>query len=542
MAVGDLWDRIKQANQDLAPYGPGAILGGQMEQVLDLPNQAGALIGLVANDPPPPAPPSLVKDTGAPADVPSPQQMAPPIMQPQMPAGANIGGLNAQARKIGQIGQQGMEAAKDAAGAIDRSTRERKDAADKMAEAEAQKAQARAGGIDSQLQEALAHQERLTKIRKAEDEAVKAAERNYDEYREDALYAGVSREKRKELQAILNNKDATPAQQASAKAQLEKASQIDPDKYLGSFGKRVTAGIAMALGAYGAALTGGSNDAMKIIQQAIQDNIDAQKANRAAREREAERAEGGIGRARAQFADARQQEAADYAVGLEMAKLKIDKIITGLEGTEAHAKGMDLKAQLDANAEEKKIAILERERGNFLSSAVAQGGLMTNAAQLQEQRAGRIMAAQASGEARSVPGLVGTGISKEAMNEAAQMLGDGEAMLQQISELRNFVQGGNGVGSEIFPSDAAKRAAAMAENLRLDYGKNLLKLGVLSADDLAALGRIIPEDPTAIRQGAVAEKLRNAETFVRTKMEKYLRARGYQLPQQPARQKRERAQ
>lgn len=68
------------------------------------------------------------------------------------------------------------------------------------------------------------------------------------------------------------------------------AADIDPDKYWTDRGalSRVIGGLAVALGAFGSSLSGGPNAALTIIENAINRDIDAQKANRAGKVKKGE--------------------------------------------------------------------------------------------------------------------------------------------------------------------------------------------------------------------------------------------------------------
>jgi hypothetical protein len=477
--------------------------------------------GLPAEPPPVLVPP----DTGSPQPPTLPdmaQNMAPP-----MPAGANIGGLDALGRQIGNIGAS-MASGGTYDGQIEEAGKRRASAVRETGQIQQSRARAEAGNYDQQIEALTAHQQNLERIRRGEEKAVGQARAEYNEELADARHAGISRERRKELEKL--RASGTVQQQAAAQAELEKAQNIDPDQFLGSAGRKIGAAIAMALGAYGSALSGGPNSAMEIIQQSIRDNIDAQKANRASRERSAERARERVGETQEQFQTEEERANRAYGVGIEMAKVKLARISAGLQGTEAGLRAEELASGLEQESAVAANTVEQQRRAAHLDALQAQAGVATNAAQLREGRRARAEEAR-GGPGLQVPGLQGVGISKEAMNESAQMLGDGQAMLRQLAELRDFVGGEDGVGHEMFPTASAARAQAMSSNLMLDYGKNLLKLGVLSAPDMEILTQIIPEDPTQFRQEVVSEKLKNAETYVRTKMATYLQSRGYSLPE-----------
>ena len=104
-----------------------------------------------------------------------------------------------------------------------------------------------------------------------------------------ALYESKYREaleaRQIEQQAIQAQRDAyveKQLQDLNATSEKIASTEIDPDKYWdnrgGVFGRMVSA-IAVGLGQFGASLNGGPNNALNIIQEGINQNIAAQRAN-----------------------------------------------------------------------------------------------------------------------------------------------------------------------------------------------------------------------------------------------------------------------
>ncbi len=420
----------------VAPYANGIPIIGPAVTL-----GAGVAGGLL-REPAPEAPPaSLV--TG-PAGAPPPDAMAPPVPRlpsAPMPQGANIGALDAQGRRIAAAGAAGVQSAQEAGSALVDVGQDRKEAAQDIAEAQRQKAEAAAQTAEQQILAQTEYQQRLAQLKSEEDKAVGAAKKDYDESLQDARYAGIPREKRQELQSIINNPNATPVQQASAKAQLEKASQVDPDRYLGTAGRKVTAGIAMALGAMGSAYTGGPNYAFQMIQQAIQDDIETQKHNFAKRERESDKAGARVSATRQEFNASKDDALKQYGIGLEMAKLKLAKITAGIEGTEAIANGKVLEAQIDEEIIKNANAMEQDARGRYQQGLVAQGGLMSDAARMREQRAkdareeGDPNALAANMAARGIELNPGVVLSKEEVKKVSEIKGAGDGLVAATNRL-----------------------------------------------------------------------------------------------------------
>ena len=91
-------------------------------------------------------------------------------------------------------------------------------------------------------------------------------------------------------QRTVDSPNSTPKQREAAQAALKKAEEIDPEHvYGGSMGRKIAAAIGMALGAYGSALAGTPNYAMQIVQNAIENDIAAQREEFSRRSKSADR-------------------------------------------------------------------------------------------------------------------------------------------------------------------------------------------------------------------------------------------------------------
>lgn len=92
-----------------------------------------------------------------------------------------------------------------------------------------------------------------------------------------STYANGPTARVKELGAVVGDPEASPEEKAKAQTELDRYGQLDPRRALGGVGTQVLAAISIGLGAYGAAMTGGPNYAMQIIDKAIERDIVAQK-------------------------------------------------------------------------------------------------------------------------------------------------------------------------------------------------------------------------------------------------------------------------
>lgn len=138
------------------------------------------------------------------------------------------------------------------------------------------------------------------------------------------------------------------AKYADTMNQLQNA-KVDPDRfYGGSVGKRVLAGIAIALGQFGAGLQGGGrNAALDIINKAIDDDIAAQKEGIQKLGMQASLQRQFMSDIRQRFADQDQAQLVQKAAAIEMAQNKIGQITSRVTNEQTLANGVALINQLE---------------------------------------------------------------------------------------------------------------------------------------------------------------------------------------------------
>lgn len=120
-----------------------------------------------------------------------------------------------------------------------------------------------------------------------------------------------------------------------------------------STGDKVLAGISLFLGAFG---PDGQNRAAGTISKAIDRDIEVQKAQLGARERDLDRQNGLLRRMMDRFGDENTAEAATRAAYLDNAQLKLKTIGAKYEGTEIAAKAQQLHGELEL----KKTAAMQQ--------------------------------------------------------------------------------------------------------------------------------------------------------------------------------------
>lgn len=144
-------------------------------------------------------------------------------------------------------------------------------------------------------------------------------------------------------QQAINDFDA---KYADTMKQLQNA-KIDPDRfYGGSVGKRVLAGISIALGQFGASMTGGRNAALDIINKAIDDDISAQKEGIQKLGAQATLQRQFMADIRQKFSDQDQAQLVQKAAAIEMAQNKITEIASRTSSEQAKVNAENLIGQL----------------------------------------------------------------------------------------------------------------------------------------------------------------------------------------------------
>lgn len=169
------------------------------------------------------------------------------------------------------------------------------------------------------------------------------------------------------------------------------SASIDPDRWYrdsegGTFGRRLGSGIAIALGAMGAAFRrggGGTNYAMQIIESAINRDLMAQRAEMAKKQAGVGNAQNAVALAREQFSDEKARGAAEQAAMLSRAQRMI-AISTAQSGSkEEIAKGEALIAALESKAAERMAEIDQAETAREWNSQTQLAGMDLEGAKIK---------------------------------------------------------------------------------------------------------------------------------------------------------------
>lgn len=166
----------------------------------------------------------------------------------------------------------------------------------------------------------------------------------------------------KDLQATMQSAQ-NQAAQAEAKRQeiLQKQNEelqksiddfrgqkVDAGKFMNqSTGNKILAAISMGLGAMGASMTKQPNYALEIIQNSINNDIAAQKANIDQTGNLVNAKRGIISDLRQRFGDERQAEAAQRMMYLDNTKMQIEQLAAGTKSKEVQANAQNMIAGIE---------------------------------------------------------------------------------------------------------------------------------------------------------------------------------------------------
>lgn len=331
--------------------------------------------------------------------------------------------------------------------------------------------------------------------------------------------ADLRRQQQAEEQAMALAQDRVMQQEQAKLEDLQvqvRSMHVDPGRIWKTRGTagQVTSAIAVGLGAIGAALAGGSNQALQMLQAAIDRDIQAQMVD-IEQGREAVAGQRGIIQlVRQRYADKSQQRAAAQALAYDSALQEINAIKTKHAGA------------IDAAAADQMIAGVEqRKQGALLDLQKANMQIALQEASMQVQRmkaAGKMMGAV--DPKLMVPG-VGVALDPEAAKKVRMAKISHEKALRQIKELQGY-------GRSLPGSVDRKLAAQLATELKLEL-KNVYQLGVLSKSDERLLDQIVA-NPTRIFQRGATEQLAHLERGINTEWDSVTQAYMQQVITEPS--------
>ena len=264
-------------------------------------------------------------------------------------------------------------------------------------------------------------------------------------------------------------------------------------------GNKITAGIAMFLGAFG---TSDSNRAVKVINDAIERDIREQESNIAIKGKDVANRRGILSDMLSRFSTERQAKLATHAAYLQNAEFELHKYAAKFKGTIAEAKAMQAAGEL------------EMKRNKLLYD------MAKDAAEMRQK-------GMLSHRDLFVPGY-GFALTPDDAKEAKNLIGVADNIKKNIDDMVNLRESQGGF--EVLNRGAVSRGQIISVDTLLQI-KELAKLGVLNGPDLDLIKKMIPEDPLEFSlTGTTAKNLGTVKDLIQRRLDTFLRARGLQGP------------
>lgn len=311
------------------------------------------------------------------------------------------------------------------------------------------------------------------------------------------------------------HQEAIAVSRESVAAARKQAREHPAAKDRRGIGAKISAAIAMALGAFGASINGGPNVAMQIINDAIGRDLDEQREELAQKKGVLAGALNELGERTREYGDSKKAELIYRDQMLERGKARLEEIqsTVGMD-QQTEARLLDMHAQITEQQAQGELE-LEKHHVQAANQAIGDRGKFRQAgnqiAGMRNRDATAMMSAEAKaiGGSRktAVPGTRPTG-EVELTPQQAGKLRDKRAeagkVLGLLGELR---QGINNDGYEFFRTMGAVRQKTIATMLQTQL-KNVAGLGVMSDSDRELLQSIVSDDPSKVfRQDTVKAQI-----------------------------------
>jgi len=290
-----------------------------------------------------------------------------------------------------------------------------------------------------------------------------------------------------------------------------KQSNINPNAIWenSSTGAKIGAGIGVALGALGAALTGGQNQALAIIDKAIERDIESQKLN-IDKSRGALGVQSGlVGQLREQFNDKRMADAAAYKIAYDEAENRLKQIVANSENPALQGRAQQLMGQIQQKRGVYEVQFAQQARSMAALSSLGAGGQID---------AGSLNALPKEMQDKVV--RLGDNRYALAINESAarEMQSTLPAMEQALDKINYLMKESE---FEILPTNKKGALSAAASNLITDL-KNMEKTGALDKGTIEIMDRLIG-DPTAFLQSNFKGKIEQLQKMLLHKKNMFIK-------------------
>jgi len=273
------------------------------------------------------------------------------------------------------------------------------------------------------------------------------------------------------LDAIKKRVDDTMLQQQKDTDEYLKAQKgLDPNRMMKG-GRGVLAAIASGLGAYGAILGHSENFAMKIIENAIQRDYQAQKDVVDSKKYRSEATGRLVQSLRQSLSDEQSvQLGHNAAVKTAMAE-QLEGMATKMKGTEAAANMLTTASQLKAAAAQTRAELLGREQIHASTSTQTQIVPFSKTSAINSVLAETAQNEKYRKEIADARGETPVGTNIDAQEKAIGAVTADVGILRNLTEFRKLLKGDIASGLNV---GLSQRAAEMQQSLLLaleDYGR-----------------------------------------------------------------------
>ncbi|MEQ9074094.1 MAG: hypothetical protein RLP09_09575 [Sandaracinaceae bacterium] len=327
-------------------------------------------------------------------------------------------------------------------------------------------------------------------------ERIDRGQRRAQEAADAATAASIDRQELLERQAA--EQRALEVERAAAMTQAEtryaeafeaaRSAEINPRR-LWQNGGGVAMAIATALGGLGAAITGGENGALAMIERAIDRDIRAQESNQANAQRTAQNARSFIDLTRQRFTDEAAAQQAARSLAWDQVAQRLEGQMSGLRSAQEQDRAQALIDQARAQALQaaQAAAVAEAERDLNMRQQVAEIRKTEAEAARAERRA------MGGGGGRRANGVVPTELvgtpGDPVVQQAQQFLGMDELTAREMAA---NTSGGSRSGRSLLLrriSEAQSRSGRLANGLELEEGRTLDDQQVRQVNGLVAADR-----------------------------------------------------
>jgi hypothetical protein len=280
-------------------------------------------------------------------------------------------------------------------------------------------------------------------------------------------------EKQKQAAEAKRQKDLADFQEKQVQADKEIADFKVKDFWADrSTGAKIAAAIAVGLGAYASAMTGGENNALKILDQAMSRDMDRQKMEYEKLKDRRSSLNSVYAQKMQQFGDERAAELATQSAMIERTKLQFQKSAAVAQGESAKAKAMQM------------IGALEEKQGQIRAELA--GKQAEKAAKIQEDM-----------QKRFVPETGTLAATEEDAKKLKESVAQVKELKPLIFEMKTLVAKH---GTEDLPTSAKSRMTQLHKSIMTRL-KEVEKLGVIAGPDEGLMIGMAP-DPTAFWENA----------------------------------------